>query len=455
MTAPARTSAPPPNAAADPGAAALASAADAPRSLGSPLGSAFERHARRQRRTTIGLLCGVLLLVVLLGLQGWRSQRAVHQQRQLHSALNELNDLRQRAELAEAALGTYRATGNSALLLSAQPCSGQCLSTLKLSLAAPQDGAALADTLRRVLHWANRVDTALYLIGQDAGQSPQGADIADEALSQGSRQLRSNLLGLERNLLQRLDVSESDRYQETLLLQLLLACLGLTALGGLSLTLRRSSRLAVAGLSAEQALRELSLRDPLTGLPNRRALGLRLEHMIERAQRHGGGPAVLAVDLDSFKQINEMHGHGAGDAALVEVAQRLLAALRKSDLPARVGGDEFVVLLDDPDSPETARAVGERLLLALRAPITLPPPLGPVELGASVGLSHYPACGSSAQALLDAADAALYAAKLAGRNRLFEFRPDVVQPDYCTVCGGSPSVLPGRKSSVTSMASNS
>jgi diguanylate cyclase (GGDEF)-like protein len=164
---------------------------------------------------------------------------------------------------------------------------------------------------------------------------------------------------------------------------------------------------------------------------------------------------VLAVDLDGFKRINELHGHGAGDAALIEVAQRLHAALRKSDLPARVGGDEFVVLLDDPDSPETARAVGERLLLALRAPITLPPPLGPIELSASVGLSHYPACGITAQSLLDAADAACYAAQHAGRNRLFEFRPDGTRPAYCTVCGGSPSVLPGRKSSVTSMASNS
>jgi diguanylate cyclase (GGDEF)-like protein len=419
------------------------------------LGSAFERHVRQQRRSSVAVLCGVLLLLVLLGLQGWRSLSAVHEQGRLHNALKELIDLRQHAELAEAALATYRATSNSALLRSAQPCAGQCLSTLKLGLAVPQDGVAPADTLRRVSHWAGQVDSALALISRDSGLNPQAADIADEALSQGSRQLRSNLLGLERELLQQLALSESALWHAAVLLLLLLLGLAALALGALLLTLGRSSRLAAAGLSAEQALRELSLHDPLTRLPNRRALGLRLEHMVERAERHGGGPAVLAVDLDGVRLINELHGHGAGDAALVEVAQRLHAALRKIDLPARVGGDEFVVLLDDPDSPETARAVGERLLLALRAPITLPAPLGPVELSASVGLSHYPTCGTTAQSLLDAADAACYAAQHAGRNRLFEFRPQGARPAYCTVCGGSPSVLPGRKSSVTSMASNS
>jgi diguanylate cyclase (GGDEF)-like protein len=252
-----------------------------------------------------------------------------------------------------------------------------------------------------------------------------GNDLADETLAVPVRQLRINLQGVESELLGLLTRSEAGRYHEAVLLQGLMASLALVALGGLVLSMRRVSRLAAAGLHAEQALRELSLRDPLTGLPNRRALGLRLEHMIERAERHGGGPAVLAVDLDGFKLINDIYGHAAGDAALVEVAHRLLAALRKSDLPARVGGDEFVVLLDDPDSPETARAVGERLLLALRAPIMLPAPLRPVELGASVGLSHYPACGQTAQALLDVADAACLAAKRAGKNRLFESSPQL------------------------------
>jgi diguanylate cyclase (GGDEF)-like protein len=364
-------------------------------------------------------------------------QAAVEQQRRLQAALQELNDLRQRADQAEAALVTYRATGNAGLLRSVQPCAGLCLQAGALGRAVTASLVEPADILARVLHWAGQVDSALLAISQDSVQDNPGKrradaqpidDIAAEALTQGSRQLRSNLQGLESDLLNRLVLSESTRLHQSLLMLALLLGLATLALGGLVLMVRRAARLAADGLGAEEALRELSLRDPLTGLPNLRALGLRLEHLIERAERHGGGPAVLALDLDGFKHINELHGHPAGDAALVEVAQRLHAALRKSDLPARVGGDEFVVLLDDPDSPEVARAVGERLLLALRAPITLPGSQGAVELSLSVGLSHYPICGLNAADLLDAADAACLAAKQAGRNRLFEFRPAPATP---------------------------
>ncbi|MEY2686946.1 MAG: hypothetical protein RL375_1144, partial [Pseudomonadota bacterium] len=253
--------------------------------------------------------------------------------------------------------------------------------------------------------------------------SARGHELADDAITFAVRELHANLLAVDSALLALLADSEAVHQREALVLQSLLGSLALIALVGLLVTVRRSQRLASAGLLAEQSLRELSLRDPLTGLPNRRALGMRLEHMIERAERHGGGPAVLALDLDGFKRMNDFYGHAVADAALVELAKRLSGVLRKSDLPARVGGDEFVVLLDDPDSPETARAVGERLLLALRAPVTLPAPIGPVELGASVGLAHFPACGRTAQALLTAADSACQAAKLAGKNRLFESRP--------------------------------
>ncbi|MFM2065931.1 MAG: hypothetical protein RLZZ584_840 [Pseudomonadota bacterium] len=389
----------------------------------SPLGTSFERFARLQHHTALALAGFVLLLVLLLALQLWRSTGAVDRQRQLHAALGELNDLRQRAAQAESALGTYRATGNSALLRSVQPCAGQCLSSAHLHDAAPQAVELLTEPLQRIDHWAAQIDATLLTLANESMAAGRGTELVDDVLTQAARQLRINLQGMEAELLALLARSEAGRYHEAVLLQGLMASLALVALGGLVLSMRRAARLAAAGLLAEQALRELSLRDPLTGLPNRRALGLRLEHMIERAERHGGGPAVLAVDLDGFKLINDIYGHAAGDAALVEVAHRLLAALRKSDLPARVGGDEFVVLLDDPESPETARAVGERLLLALRAPINLPAPLGPVELGASVGLSHYPACGVTAQALLEVADEACLAAKRAGKNRLFESGP--------------------------------
>ncbi|MEY4751308.1 MAG: hypothetical protein RIQ60_3522 [Pseudomonadota bacterium] len=402
--------------------------------------SSFERHVRLQRRTSSALLVTVIVLLALLALQGWRALSAVQDERHLQAALRELNALRQRADQADAALVTYRATGNASLLRGAQPCAGQCLQPGALGQAVMLGLAEPVDALARVLHWAGQVDAALLAIAQDAsldvaqgsatprGDPQRNDDLAAEALAQGSRQLRSNLQGLESDLIERLVVSDTTRLNAALLLLSLLACLALVALSGLVLMVQLAARLAADGLQAEEALRELSLRDPLTGLPNLRALGLRLEHLIERAERHGGGPAVLALDLDGFKRINELHGHPAGDAALVEVAQRLHAALRKSDLAARVGGDEFVVVLDDPESPEIARTVGERLLLALRAPITVPGSHGAVELSLSVGLSHYPACGLSAVDLLDSADAACLAAKEAGRNRLFEYRPAPATP---------------------------
>lgn len=407
---------------------ALATQPGRGRDAAEPLGASFERYSELQRASARMLMALLLLLLALLVVQLWRSSQADARQQRLHGTLVELNQLSSRAEQAEAALITYRSTGNGALLRSVQPCAGRCLAAAELADAAPPEVSALTNLLTRMVHWSARVDRALLELSGGPMSSARGHEIADDAITFAARELRTNLLAVESGLLDLLADSEAGRRREAMLLQLLLGSLALVALGGLLLTIRRSQRLASAGLLAEQSLRELSMRDPLTGLPNRRALGLRLEHMVERAERHGGGPAVLALDLDGFKRMNDFYGHAAGDAALVELAKRLAGVLRKSDLPARVGGDEFVVLLDDPDSPETARAVGERLLLALRAPVDLPAPIGPVELGASVGLAHFPASGHTAQALLDAANAACQAAKLAGKNRLFESHSPSVPP---------------------------
>jgi diguanylate cyclase (GGDEF)-like protein len=396
------------------------------RDLGEPLGASFERYSELQRGSARLLMGLLLMLLALLLVQLWRASQANERQLRLHGALVELNQLSSRAEQAEAALITYRGTANGALLRSVQPCAGHCLAAAELAQAASPDLSTLDHLLSRVVHWSGKVDQALLELSGGPMSAARGHEIADDAITLAGRELRTNLLAVQSGVLDLLADSEAGRHREALILQWLLGSLALVAFGGLLLAARRSQRLASAGLLAEQSLRELSLRDPLTGLPNRRALGMRLEHMIERAERHGGGPAVLTLDLDGFKRMNDFYGHAAGDAALVELAKRLSGVLRKSDLPARVAGDEFVVLLDDPDSPETARAVGERLLLALRAPVDLPAPIGPVALGASVGLAHYPACGRTAQALLGAADAACQAAKLAGKNRLFESRPPTV-----------------------------
>jgi len=169
---------------------------------------------------------------------------------------------------------------------------------------------------------------------------------------------------------------------------------------------------ALARLRDEERIRHEAVHDPLTGLANRTLLRDRLEHALARSERERGATAVLFVDLDNFKQVNDVHGHAAGDAALVELGRRLQTAVRPGDTIARLGGDEFVAVCEHVDE-ESAVAVGQRLLEAIRLPFAA----GDVEheLSASIGiaLGH-----ADPDALLANADAATYRAKAAGRGRI-------------------------------------
>jgi diguanylate cyclase (GGDEF)-like protein/PAS domain S-box-containing protein len=160
---------------------------------------------------------------------------------------------------------------------------------------------------------------------------------------------------------------------------------------------------------AELRLAHLALHDPLTGLPNRRALAEALEHSIARSQRTGMPLAVLALDLDGFKAINDRWGHPAGDATLVEVAERLRRTIRRSDLAARLGGDEFAVIAGELSGPAPVTRLARRIGAALRAPIELRETVA--EIAVSIGVAFYPGDGETTEALLGRADAALYAAK--------------------------------------------
>ncbi|HEY4824138.1 MAG TPA: GGDEF domain-containing protein, partial [Solirubrobacteraceae bacterium] len=173
---------------------------------------------------------------------------------------------------------------------------------------------------------------------------------------------------------------------------------------------------ALARQRTEQRMRHEALHDPLTGLANRTLLRDRLEHAIARSERERSATAVLFIDLDNFKNVNDSHGHAAGDAVLVESAKRLQGAVRPGDTVARMGGDEFVALCEHVDA-ESALAVARRLQEALRPSFTA----GDVEhrLSASIGV----ALGDrEPERLLGDADAASYRAKAAGRGRveLFE-----------------------------------
>jgi diguanylate cyclase (GGDEF)-like protein/PAS domain S-box-containing protein len=173
---------------------------------------------------------------------------------------------------------------------------------------------------------------------------------------------------------------------------------------------------ALARLREEERIRHDSVHDPLTGLPNRTLLRSHLERALARSQREGTTTGVLFVDLDGFKQVNDLHGHSVGDAVLVEVGARMRAAVRPTDTVARVGGDEFVVVCEPIDEP-AAFALSRRLLEAISAPLQIAGVQH--DLSASIGIAL--GC-SGADAMLRDADSAGYRAKAGGRSRVELYR---------------------------------
>jgi diguanylate cyclase (GGDEF)-like protein/PAS domain S-box-containing protein len=160
---------------------------------------------------------------------------------------------------------------------------------------------------------------------------------------------------------------------------------------------------------AEGQLRRLATHDGLTGLPNR-ALALdRLAQSLARARRSQTGVAVLYLDLDLFKQINDAWGHEAGDSVLREVAKRLKACVRRSDTVARLGGDEFLLVLSEAAERRGAEAVAAKVVRNLSRPVSVGE--SSCSVGVSIGISLYPQDGREAKELIRAADAAMYADK--------------------------------------------
>jgi len=178
----------------------------------------------------------------------------------------------------------------------------------------------------------------------------------------------------------------------------------------------------VAGVdvtSAHEVTAELAhqaLHDPLTGLPNRVLLREHLDHALRRLDRHGGELAVLFVDLDRFKDVNDTLGHEAGDRLLVALAERLRRALRPSDTVARLAGDEFVVVCEDVDDGPAVTEIADRLLAAVERPFRIDGV--DARVSASIGVSSVRESGADADRLLREADAAMYSVKeRRGRGR--------------------------------------
>jgi diguanylate cyclase (GGDEF)-like protein len=164
-----------------------------------------------------------------------------------------------------------------------------------------------------------------------------------------------------------------------------------------------------------------ALHDPLTGLANRVLLRDHLARALARRGRSGGTVALLFVDLDDFKRINDSYGHAAGDQILVRVAERLVSAVRADDVVARQSGDEFAVLLGHVRDDDEAIASAERILGELRRPILLG--AHSITVGGSIGIALASDAHATAEDLLTQADAAMYAVKADGKGRHAVYEP--------------------------------
>ena len=174
---------------------------------------------------------------------------------------------------------------------------------------------------------------------------------------------------------------------------------------------------------AESKLQQQATTDELTGLPNRRLLSDRLSQVLEMAKRDSRTLALLYLDLDGFKLVNDSLGHTVGDILLGQVSERLKSRIRRSDTLARLGGDEFTVILARLNSKDEAARVASSLLEVLAGPFLIEG--HEITISASIGISIFPDNGTDTTELLQQADSAMYAAKRNGKNRVMYFTPEL------------------------------
>jgi len=194
-----------------------------------------------------------------------------------------------------------------------------------------------------------------------------------------------------------------------------------------NIQLRTAIRTEIELRQRQEHLKEIANRDPLTGVANRIFLHQRAEHAIATCRRSGRVIALLFIDLDQFKNINDTLGHIAGDEVLRQVATRLSGCLREGDTIARLGGDEFIVLLEDMDSAEQVTHVTTRMKTVLADPIALEGHA--IRVTSSIGVAIYPRDGADLSTLTRVADLAMYRGKQLGGNTVTYYTPDLDSPE--------------------------
>lgn len=179
-----------------------------------------------------------------------------------------------------------------------------------------------------------------------------------------------------------------------------------------------------AAKHAEETIRHMAYHDALTGLPNRALCNDRLEMAMANALRNGKKVAVMMLDLDKFKQVNDVLGHKVGDLLLIAVAERLTGVLRKSDTVARMGGDEFLVILTEIVNEDDANIICEKIIDVFQTPFKLE--VNELSVTTSVGLAMYPRDGKDSETIIKNADIAMYNAKGHGRNKWVSYKHEMM-----------------------------
>ena len=344
--------------------------------------------------TILAGLAAITLLGAFLLLTTGRTRR-----------IQELVDLR----TGELAAASRRLLEQQGALAEAQRIAG--LGSWQLA----SDGKTLncSDECRRVLSLPAR--DPLSLDDMVAGVLPEN----QPALTQAIDKALAALSHLPHSR-QSLDCTVRDRHGNLRVVNVLVD--GSRSLDG-GRTLRGTVQDVTAARDTEARIQRLADFDGLTGLPNRNFWTSRARIAIASARRHGEMLAVLFIDLDNFKNVNDSLGHQTGDRMLAVVAERLASALREEDLLARLGGDEFVALLPNLEHPDDAAAVASKLLALREHPIVIDDHSLPLSM--SIGIARFPDDGADVDTLLRNADMAMYGAKGAGRNALQHFVPEM------------------------------